>query len=125
LKRLLLTAAALALLTGTAQAANNTTVFAKGYWRAVPPTAHVMKEEGDATPTNSRRPLSRLTENGTGMSAGKCQESFRSCLKSLENGTSPAPQAPAPDVQDEASSQPVPTNPMQAVPIKKPKGSSI
>jgi hypothetical protein len=118
-----MTAAALALLSGTTQAANNTTMFAKGYWQAVQPTAHVMKEEGDATPTNSRRPVSRLTENGTGISAGKCQESFRSCLKSLEKSAPPAPQAPAPDAPDEASSQSVPTNP--TVPVKKPKGDRI
>jgi hypothetical protein len=53
-------------------------------------------------------------------------KSFRSCIKSLEKDTSPVPQAtsPVPEVPD-ASSQPVPTNPVKTVPTKRPKGDSI
>ena len=52
-------------------------------------------------------------------------KSFRSCIKILaENGTPVLSTSPVPDVPD-ASSQPVPTNPVQTIPIKKPKGDSI
>jgi hypothetical protein len=54
-------------------------------------------------------------------------KSFRSCLKTLEKNTAPAPQSPTSPVPnaDDTSSQPVPIKPLPTVPIKKPKGESI
>jgi hypothetical protein len=55
-------------------------------------------------------------------------KSFQSCIKTLAENAATSPQAtptsPVPDVPD-GSSQPAPTNPVQTVPIKKPKGDSI
>jgi hypothetical protein len=92
--------------------------------------AYVMKEEGDgwleAFASSDAMTITFRSGNEAQWSvkmAGSrnASKSFRSCLKSLENGTSPAPQtSPVPDISDET--QPIPVKP---VPIKKPKGESV
>jgi hypothetical protein len=52
-------------------------------------------------------------------------KAFRSCVKSLDETGASAPQATSPVPNDVPGSQPAPTNPVQTVPIKKPKGDSI
>ena len=55
-------------------------------------------------------------------------KSFRSCIKRLAENGAPAQApstSPVPNDIPDTSSQPEPTNPVQTVPIKKPKGDSI
>jgi hypothetical protein len=52
-------------------------------------------------------------------------QSFRSCIKLLDENGAPAPQATSPVDDPDASSQPAPSKPVPTAPIKKPKGDSI
>jgi hypothetical protein len=93
--------------------------------------AYVMKEEGDgwleAFASSDAMTITFRRGNEKQWSvkmAGSrdASKSFRSCLKLLESGKSPAPDvtSPVPDISDDT--QPVPIKPM---PTKKPKGDHI